>query len=178
MAEWIEAAIAECDIKQLDRDFVLKDLFDDLFVVYNNFMRMIFHLDYSYEDGVLPPSLEKINTNLKKAVFNELMIYVEYDGIISRLRKEIRNLYYTNQKRYISDIIKIHNALDKYNWFIHAIKKSAIFIENNNEYIANLQNSKAFYIKDVEGVEDLYGSIIFEKKYIYITGEPAFQNVF
>lgn len=178
LAEWIEAGIAECDIQQLDRDFVLKDLFDDLYVVYNNFMRMIFHSDYSYEDGVLPPSLEKINTNLRAAVFNELMISVEYDGIISRLRKEIRHLYDTNQKRYISDIIKIYNALDKYNWFIRAIQKSAIFIENDTNYEALLQNSKAFYITDIEEIDEIYGSVIFERKYVYINGNPAFQNVF
>ncbi len=46
------------------------------------------------------------------------------------------------------------------------------------KYEAFLQNTKAFYLTGVNGIEDLYGSILFDEKFIYINGNPPFQNVF
>lgn len=178
LCEWIEAGIAECDIQQLQRDFVLRDLYDDLYVVYNNFMRIVFTNDFAYSKGVNVPSIETIKTNLEKAFLSELMISIDYGCVIARLQDEIRALYETNNRRYISEIIRIYKALDKYNWFIHSIQKSTAFIENETKCQVTLQNTKAFYLTDVAGVDELYGSILFEEKYVYINGDPPFQNVY
>lgn len=91
---------------------------------------------------------------------------------------EIKKLYETNNKRYLSEIIRIYKALDKYNWFIHSIQKSAVFVETELKYEALLQDTKAFYVTDIEGVDGLYKSILFEEKYVYINGDPPFQNVY
>lgn len=177
LCEWIEAGIAECDIQQLQRDFVLRDLYDDLYVVYNNFMRMVFANDFAYSKGVNVPSIEAIKDNLEKAFLSELMISIDYECVINRLKDEIKRLYETNNRRYISEIICIYKALDKCNWLIHSIQKSAAFIKNETKCEIILQDSKAFYIKDAAGVvDDLYGSILFQEKHVYINGNPPFQN--
>ena len=36
---------------KLQKDFVFKDLYDDLYVVYNNLMRIIHAEDYTYSTG-------------------------------------------------------------------------------------------------------------------------------
>lgn len=178
LCEWIESGIAECDIQQLQRDFVLRDLYDDLYIVYNNFMRMVFTNDFAYSKGVNVPSIDTIKSNLENTVLSELMISIDYGCVIDRLQDEIRALYETNSRRYISEIIRIYKALDKFNWFIHSIQKSAVFIENETKCQVTLQNAKAFYLTDVVGVDELYGSILFEEKYVYINGNPPFQNVY
>lgn len=76
LTEWIETAIVECDMHQVQRDFVFKDLYDDLYVVYNNLMRIIYSEDYTYSMGVLPPKVEDIECRLKSAVLNELMLFI------------------------------------------------------------------------------------------------------
>ncbi|CCY54288.1 uncharacterized protein BN781_00810 [Coprococcus sp. CAG:782] len=178
LCEWIDAAILECDIQQVQRDFVLKDLYDDLYVVYNNLMRIVYSEDYNYSLGVVPPGIENIETNLQTAVLNELMLVIDYSCVIDRLKTEIRALYDSNNRRYLGDIINIYKALDKYNWFVHATQKSVLLSENEEKYSALLQDTKAFYLTAVEGAEESYGSILFDKKYIYINGEPPFQNVY
>lgn len=178
LCEWIEAGIAECDIQQLQRDFVLRDLYDDLYVIYNNFMRMVFANDFSYSKGVNVPNVETIKDNLKKAILSELMISIDYECVIKRLQVEIRRLYETNNRRYISEIIRIYKALDKCNWFMHSIQKSVAFIKNETKSDIVLQNTKAFYVTDVARIDELYGSILFSEKYVYITGDPSFQNVY
>lgn len=178
LCEWIDAAILECDIQQVQRDFVLKDLYDDLYVVYNNLMRIVYSEDYNYSLGVVPPGIENIENNLQTAVLNELMLVIDYSCVIDRLKTEIRALYDSNNRRYLGDIINIYKALDKYNWFVHATQKSVLLSENEEKYSALLQNTKAFYLTAVEGAEESYGSILFDKKYIYINGEPPFQNVY
>lgn len=178
LCEWIDAAILECDIQQVQRDFVLKDLYDDLYVVYNNLMRIVYSEDYNYSLGVVPPGIENIENNLQTAVLNELMLVIDYSCVIDRLKTEIRALYDSNNRRYLGDIINIYKELDKYNWFVHATQKSVLLSENEEKYSALLQNTKAFYLTAVEAAEESYGSILFDKKYIYINGEPPFQNVY
>ena len=177
LTEWIEAAIVECDMHQVQRDFVFKDLYDDLYVVYNNLMRIIYSEDYTYSMGVLPPKAEDIECGLKSAVLNELMFSIDYDCVIERLKKEIQDLYESNNRRYLTDIIRIYKSLDKYNWFVHSIQRNVLVTENEDTYEAVLQNTKAFYLTAAEGAEKLYGSILFDKKYVYINGDPPFQNV-
>lgn len=63
--EWIDAAILECDVQQVQKDFVFKDLYDDLYVVYNNLMRIIHAEDYTYSTGVLPPEITDMECRLK-----------------------------------------------------------------------------------------------------------------
>lgn len=106
------------------------------------------------------------------------MLAIDYGCVIERLKSEIRTLYDSNNRRYLADIINIYQTLDKYNWFVHSIKKPVLLNENEKKYEALLQNTKAFYITEVEGAEGLYGSILFDKKYLYINGEPPFQNVY
>ncbi len=178
LCEWIDAAILECDIQQVQRDFVLKDLYDDLYVVYNNLMRIVYSEDYNYSLGVVPPGIENVENNLQTALLNELMLVIDYSCVIDRLKAEIRALYDSNNRRYLGDIINIYRALDKYNWFIHAAQKSVLFSENEEKYSALLQNTKAFYLTAVEGADESYGSILFDEKYIYINGEAPFQNVY
>lgn len=178
LQEWIEAGIAECDIQQFQRDFVLRSLYDDLYIVYNNFMRMIFTNDFSYTNGVEVPNIEVIKTKLRDASFNELMISIDYRGVLVRLKDEIRTLYENNDKRYIAEIVCIYKALDKFNWFLHTIKKSVAFYEKETRCQVLLQNTKAFYLTDVSAFDELYGSILFEEKYVYINGDPPFQNVY
>lgn len=176
--EWIDAAILECDVQQVQKDFVFKDLYDDLYVVYNNLMRIIHAEDYTYSTGVLPPEITDMECRLKSAVLNELMLAIDYSCVIERLKNEIRALYDSNNRRYLTDVIRIYKALDKYNWFVHSIQKNAFLTENDMKYEAFLQNTKAFYLTGVNGIEDLYGSILFDEKFIYINGNPPFQNVF
>lgn len=178
LCEWIDAAILECDIQQVQRDFVFKDLYDDLYVVYNNLMRIVYSEDYIYSFGVLPPEIENIENHLQTAVLNELMLAIDYNCVIERLKIEIRALYNSNNRRYLGDIINIYKTLDKYNWFVHSVKKSVLFSEKEEKYSALLQSTKAFYLTAVEGAEEEYGSILFDKKYLYINGEPSFQNVY
>ena len=178
LCEWIEAGISECDMQQLQRDFVLKDLYDDMYVVYNNLMRIVFSGDYVYSGGVMPPDKEVIEGNLKNALLNELMLAIDYGCVIGRLKNEIRALYDSNNRRYLADIINIYRALDKYNWFVHSVNKSVLLSENEKKYEAVLHNTKAFYLTAVEGAESLYGSILFDKKYLYINGVQPFQNVY
>mgnify|MGYP004521730223 CR=1 FL=1 len=178
LTEWIEAAIVECDMHQLQRDFVFKDLYDDLYVVYNNLMRIIHSEDYTYSTGILPPKIEDIECSLKDAVLNELMLSIDYGCILGRLKKEIQDLYDSNNRRYLTDIIRIYKALDKYNWFVHSIQKNVLLTENEDKYEALLQNAKAFYLTGIECAEEIYGSILFDQKYIYINGNLPFQNVF
>lgn len=178
LCEWIDAAILECDIQQVQRDFVLKDLYDDLYVVYNNLMRIVYSEDYNYSLGVFPPGIENVENNLQTALLNELMLMIDYSCVIDRLKTEIRALYDSNNRRYLGDIINIYRALDKYNWFVHAAQKSVLYSESEEKYSALLQNTKAFYLTAVEGAEESYGSILFDEKYIYINGEPPFQNVY
>ena len=178
LEKWIEAGIVECDIQNLHRDFILQPLYDDLYVVYNNLMRMVYTNDYEYSEGVLPPTQENIKLKLQDAVLNELMVSVDYSCIISRLKNEIKSLYEANIRRFLSYIIKIYNDLDKYNWFIHTVQKQVAFIETDIKAEYLLQNTRAFYIKDISGVDEFYGSILFGEKYVYINGEQSFQNVF
>lgn len=178
LCEWIEAGIVECDIQQLQRDFVLRDLYDDLYVIYNNFMRMVFTDDFGYSKGVNVPNTEIIMDNLKKAIWSELMISIDYGCVINRLQGEIRSLYETNNRRYISEIIRIYKALDKCNWIMHSIQKSAAFIKNETLTEVMLQNTKAFYVTGVDEIDELYGSILFQEKYVYINADPPFQNVY
>lgn len=178
LCEWIDAAILECDIYQVQRDFVLKNLYDDLYVVYNNFMRIVYSENFIYSAGVLPPQIADIECNLKGAVLNELMFDVDYSCVIERLKNEIRALYDSNNRRYLTDIIRIYKSLDKYNWFVHCIQRNVLLAENARIDEVLLQNKKAFCLTGVEGVEALYGSILFDKKYVYINSNPPFQNVF
>lgn len=178
LCEWIDAAILECDIQQVQRDFVLKDLYDDLYVVYNNLMRIVYSEDYNYSLGVVPPGIENIENNLQTATLNESMLTIDYSCVIDRLKTEIRALYDSNKRRYLGDIINIYKALDKYNWFVNSVKKSLLLSENEEKYSALLQNTKAFYLTAVEGAEEEYGSILFAKKYLYITGKNSMQNVY
>lgn len=178
LCEWIDAGILECDMQQMQKDFVLKDLYDDLYVVYNNFMRIAYSEDYTYSSGVLPPEITVIENNLKSSVLNELMLAIDYGCVIERLKSEIRTLYDSNNRRYLPDIIRIYKTLDKYNWFVHSIQKDVLLAENDKKFEAVLQNTKAFYLTGTEGADVLYGSILFDKKYLYINGNPPFQNVF
>ena len=178
LCEWIDAAILECDIQQVQRDFVLKDLYDDLYVMYNNLMRIVYSKDYNYSLGVVPPGIDNVENNLQTAVLNELMLVIDYSCVIDRLKAEIRTLYDSKNRRYLGDIINIYRTLDKYNWFVHAAQKSVLLSENEEKYSATLQDTKAFYLTAVEGAEESYGSILFDEKYIYINGQPPFQNVF
>lgn len=86
MHEWIDAAILECDVQQVQKDFVFKDLYDDLYVVYNNLMRIIHAEDYTYSTGVLPPEITDMECRLKSAVLNELMLAIDYSCVIERLK--------------------------------------------------------------------------------------------
>lgn len=178
LAEWIEAGIKECDVQQLQRDFVLRDLYDDLYIVYNNFMRMVYTNDFTYSKGVNVPDIETIKINLEKAIFNELMVSIDYGCVIKRLQNEIKTLYETNNKRYILEVIRIYKALDKFNWFIHSTKKSVLFTENSEKFETLLKNSEEFLLTDVAGVDGLYGSILFDEKYVYISANKSFQNVY
>ena len=141
-------------------------------------MRIVFSEDYAYSDGVLPPGKEIIESNLQSASLNELMMAIDYGCVIERLKNEIRTLYDSNNRRYLADIINIYEALDKYNWFVHSVKKSVLLSENEKKYEAVLQNTKAFYLTAVEGAENLYGSILFDKKYLYVNGVQPFQDVY
>lgn len=139
---------------------------------------MIFTNDFSYTNGVEVPNIEVIKTKLRDASFNELMISIDYRGVLVRLKDEIRTLYENNDKRYIAEIVCIYKALDKFNWFLHTIKKSVAFYEKETRCQVLLQNTKAFYLTDVSAFDELYGSILFEEKYVYINGDPPFQNVY
>lgn len=176
--EWIEAAIRECDIQNIQRDFVFKDTFDDLFVVYNNLMRMIFFDDNQYSIGTVPPSMDIIQTRLAHSAWSELMISVDYQKIISRLKTLIQELYHSNDRRYISEIIEIYESLDKYNWFMQSVKKDVAFQKLDYLSDAVLQYAKAFYLTSANGVDNIYGSILFDEKYVYINNMQPFQNVF
>lgn len=178
ICEWIEAGIAECDIQHLQRDFVLQNLYDDFYVVYNNFMRIVFYNDFVYSMGTKVPSIETIKIKLENAILNELMISVDYSCIIARLQDKIRTLYERNSRRYILEIICIYKALDKFNWFIHSIQKSKAFIERKLKSEIMLGNTKEICLTDVAGVDKLYGSILFGEKYIYVNGNPPLQNVY
>lgn len=178
LCKWIEAAITECDIQQLQKDFIFMDLYDDLYIVYNNFMRIVYSEDYNYSLGVFPPQLEIIEKNLKTAKLNELMLATNYFCVIDRIKSEIRTLYDSNNRRYLEDIIKIYQTLDQYNWFVHSINKSAFLKNSGDLYKAILENSEAFYLTEVKYAKESYSSILFNKKFIYITGEPPFTNVF
>ena len=178
LREWIESAIVECDLQQVQKDFIFKDLYDDLYVIYNNFMRIIYSDDYIYSLGVYPPGIEKIKNRLKESVLNELMITIDYGCVIERIKAGVKALYASNNRRLLEDIINVYKALDKYNWFVHSVDKSVLLNELDRKYNFLLQDNNTFFLNTVNGAEEAYESILFEKKYIYISGEHLFQNVF
>ena len=178
LQEWIEKGIEECDIQNLQRDFVFRNLYEDVFVIYNNFMRIVYKDDFEYSKGVCVLNLETLKEKLKSTKLNELMISVDYKCIIDRLEKEIRNLYMANNRRYISEIINIYVTLDRYNFFMQSIKKDSLFKTEEEYYEALLHMSKAFYITDAESVKLYYGSILFGDKYVYTVDNIPFRNVY
>lgn len=178
LEEWIEAGIAECEIQNLQRNFILRPLYEDLYVVYNNFMRIVFYDDYDYSEGVLPPNLEKIKKRLKDALLSELSISIDYECVIKRLKREIKSLHASNNKRYLSDIIRIYETLDLYNWFVHSVEKPVAFLETDTKTELLLQSTKVFFLTKVDLADKMHNSVFFDKKYVYISGTPPLQNVF
>lgn len=177
--EWIEVGIQECDIQQNQRDLIFRDLYDDLYVVYNNLMRMVFSDDESYSDGIEPPTVDRIKEKLSTAIIDELMISVDYSCVINRMSREIQSLYKANHRRGLSDIIRIFNALDRYNWCMHSIEKTVAFEAIQHDYKKTLsEDSKAFRINNAKNVSSYYGSVLFNPKYVYITGQIPMENVF
>ena len=177
--EWVEAGIVECDIQQNQQDLIFRDLYDDLYVVYNNHMRLIFSDDVSYSEGIVPPSIETIKRKLSAGTVDELIISVNYSCVIERIRTQIQSLFNANRKRYLPEIIRIFNALDRYNWCLHAVDKDLAFQPIEHDFKKSLsEDSKAFRINDAKNVSSYYGSVLFNSKYIYLTGRIPMENVF
>ena len=165
LSEWIKTSIEHLTAQKFIDDFVVKDLINDIVVVYNNFFRMIYTYTEYYPMNFNNLSKDDISHKLSFQYLNIFQVRRDYSAMIRRISRAIKEL--TNNSRYrklVYELVLFCNALNDYN-NLNLKSKYKFFeeVEVNNQLTYILGSNEQFYIKKTTNYSDIKDSHFFRE---------------
>jgi len=165
LCDWIKVAIENSISQKFVDSFIVKDLINDIVVVYNNLFRMIYPYTNYYSPKFNEIAEIEIIEKLSSNYLNVFQVRKDYSSIIERSSKRIKEL--NNISRYknlVRELIKFCNNLSDYNDI--NIRSSYNFFKEvrvDNESIYALQNSGSISLEKTENYDIIKDSLFFRQ---------------
>lgn len=160
LVEWIKMAIDDSIRDKYVLEFILKDILDDLVIIYNNYFRLIYLHNNDYPDGFFNINENEIFKRISNNTFNVFQVKKDDTVIINRIKKNIKEI--CNAERFnttlISILIEIAEGINEFNTInkdsnycffeeVNLIAKKGIVLNENSTFtITDLSNFN--YIKN------------------------------
>jgi hypothetical protein len=192
LSKWINSAIEESRKNKFVTEFLIKDIMDDIVILYNNFLRMIDPYIEKYPtDFHSSISLDEIKRRLLTNSFNIFQVKKDDSDIIDRIRKNVKEIS-GNQisNSLLQSMITLVDSIQEFN-DINVDSQFSFFeyCEKDKTAFYGLTVSSDLRLEVLENYDEIRGTLHFRKKTFFVTvinlsndgrGTPsgAFVNVF
>lgn len=165
LSDWISFAMIEATNQRYVKQYLVKDILDEIIVLYNNLMRLIYGTEVlSYSLNFKDISVESITESLKNNIYDVFQIKTDYMEMISNIEKNISLFYSSGNHFLIYNTIRLIETLREYE-SIKQLNNYAHFkclgIDNSCTY--NFADYNSFRLESIENYGKLKNEIYFRK---------------
>lgn len=175
--DWISKALEKSDEQTFQRRYMSAELNKKLFVLYNNFFRFLFSNDYSYSEGLIPPSYQRAEQLLESAEWTQLMIESNYSSVLEFIQKQITLSHINFDKGKLARLIDIYNCLLDYQK-IKDLTSDELYEKQDGLKSYLLQDARNYKLNTLEDFDESKDTPLFQKDIFYICGSNSYENVF
>lgn len=165
LSEWINCAMIDATNQRFYKQYLVKDILEEMNILYNNLLRLIYgteSLEYPLEFKNV--SVEEISKKLKDNIFDVFQVKTDYAEVISNIEKNINLLYPSGNRFLIYNTIRLIDSLRRYQ-AINELSNYKQFecLEIDKSCIYNFMDNNSFHLESVKNYDELESGVYFRK---------------
>lgn len=180
LSEWISCAMIDATNQRFYKQYLVKDILEEMNILYNNLLRIIYGtevLEYPFDFKNI--TVEEISKKLKGNVFDVFQVKTDYSEIISNVEKNINLLYPSGNRFLIYNSIRLIDSLRRYqtiNELTNYKQFECLGIDNNCIY--NFMDYNSFHLESIKNYDELESGLYFRKDVMLLSKiSPALPHI-
>lgn len=180
LSDWINCAMIDATNQRFYKQYLVKDILEEMKVLYNNLFRLIYGTEIlGYPLDLKQITVEGICKKLKDNVFDVFQVKTDYSEIIVNIEKNINLLYPSGNRFLIYNTIRLVDSLRKYQ-AINELTNYKQFecLGIDNDCIYNFMDYNSFHLENIKNYDELESGLYFRKDVMLLSKiSPALPHI-